>query len=203
MTLFTTWHAQHNPAVAAAAEALAGKRIAAMRHHLARGRPQMASRPALDLGAGRVRRVRSRHQRLLDRDARSSPAPCSCERPTLHFPANAQTPIAAEIDFASPAADGPLSCSLDWRRSEGEEWTIAVRTTDGLEVRLERRRLAAGDRRRAARAPTARRISDIYAAFVDLIDGRSSVDLAPLRLSPTLPARAADAGGAFEDWRRG
>ena len=30
VTLFTTWHAQHNGAVAAAAEALAGKRIAAM-----------------------------------------------------------------------------------------------------------------------------------------------------------------------------
>ena len=35
---------------------------------LARGRPQMASGPAMDLGAGRLRRVRSRHQRLLDRD---------------------------------------------------------------------------------------------------------------------------------------
>src|SRR5688500_18951622 len=30
VTLFTTWHAQHNPAVDAAAEALAGRRIAAM-----------------------------------------------------------------------------------------------------------------------------------------------------------------------------
>ena len=29
-TLFTTWHARHNAAVEAAAEALAGKRIAAM-----------------------------------------------------------------------------------------------------------------------------------------------------------------------------
>ena len=37
-------------------------------HPVARGRPQMASGPAMDLGAGRVRRVRSRHQRFLDRD---------------------------------------------------------------------------------------------------------------------------------------
>ena len=35
---------------------------------LARGRAQMAPGPAVDLGAGRVRRVRPRHQRLLDRD---------------------------------------------------------------------------------------------------------------------------------------
>ena len=44
----------------------------------------------------------------------------------LSFPQNAETPIAAEIVFASEAADGPLHCSLDWRRTEGEEWTIDV-----------------------------------------------------------------------------
>ena len=39
--------------------------------------------------------------------------------------------------FSSPEADGPLTASLDWRRSEGEEWTISVTTTDGTTVRLE------------------------------------------------------------------
>ena len=43
--------------------------------------------------------------------------------------------------FASPQADGPLTASLDWRRTEGEEWTIAVETADGT-------RSAAGRRRR-------------------------------------------------------
>ena len=51
----------------------------------------------------------------------------------LSVPANAQTPIAAEVEFSSPEADGPLTASLDWRRSEGEEWTIAVETADGLD----------------------------------------------------------------------
>ena len=55
----------------------------------------------------------------------------------LSFPENAQTPVAAEIQFESAAADGPLTCSLDWRRSEGEEWTIAITTGDGIELRLE------------------------------------------------------------------
>ena len=55
----------------------------------------------------------------------------------LSFPANAQTPIAADVTFFSPEADGPLTASLDWRRSEGEEWTIDVRTADGVKVRLE------------------------------------------------------------------
>ncbi|QNP47062.1 hypothetical protein H9L14_00685 [Sphingomonas sediminicola] len=54
----------------------------------------------------------------------------------LSFPENAQTPIAAEIEFAGDVADGPLHCSLDWRRTEGEEWTISARTADGAEVQL-------------------------------------------------------------------
>ena len=37
----------------------------------------------------------------------------------LSFPDGADTPIAAEIEFASSSADGPLRCSLDWRRSAG------------------------------------------------------------------------------------
>ena len=55
----------------------------------------------------------------------------------LSVPANAQTPIAADVTFSSPQADGPLTASLDWRRTEGEEWTIEVETSDGLKVRLE------------------------------------------------------------------
>jgi hypothetical protein len=101
----------------------------------------------------------------------------------LYFPENAQTPIAAEIAFASGVADGPLRCSLDWRRTEGEEWTIAVRTSDGMELRLEGggsvlkidgvvHTDAHGDE-----------YPDIYREFVDLIDERRShVDVAPLRL---------------------
>ena len=80
-------------------------------------------------------------------------------------------------------ADGPLRCSLDWHRTEGEEWTIAIRTADGIELRLEdggSRLLLDG-----AEQPTERtgEYPDIYARFVDLIDERrSQVDVAPLRL---------------------
>src|SRR5258705_10208565 len=56
---------------------------------------------------------------------------------TLSVPQNAQTPIAADVTFYSPEADGPLTASLDWRRTEGEEWTIAIETSDGVCVRLE------------------------------------------------------------------
>ena len=82
-----------------------------------------------------------------------------------------------------PEADGPLTASLDWRRSEGEEWTIAVRTTEGQEVRLEgggERLLLDGVAQSTAGLGE---YPDIYREFVQLIDERrSSIDVRPLRL---------------------
>jgi hypothetical protein len=101
----------------------------------------------------------------------------------LQVPSNAQTPIAADIVFTSPEADGPLHASLDWRRSEGEEWTIAVETSDGLSVRLEQGGavLRLNGEEQKDEGPGEYR--DIYRTFVDLIDRRRSlVDVAPFRL---------------------
>jgi hypothetical protein len=76
-----------------------------------------------------------------------------------------------------------LRASLDWRRSEGEEWTISVRTADGIEMRLEdggSRLLVNGAEQAEAGIGE---YPDIYREFVDLIDERRSlVDVAPLRL---------------------
>jgi hypothetical protein len=101
----------------------------------------------------------------------------------LSFPENAQTPIAADVVFYSPEADGDLNASLDWRRTEGEEWTITVETTDGTNVRLED-----GGARLLLNGETSSdsgigEYPDIYRTFVDLIDERRSlIDVAPLRL---------------------
>jgi len=105
------------------------------------------------------------------------------ESAKLAFPANAQTPIAVDAVFHSPQADGPLSASLDWRRTEGEEWTITVETSDGLRVRLEDggSTLLLGDE--VQKDDGIGEYPDIYRTFVDLIDERKSlVDVAPLRL---------------------
>jgi len=105
------------------------------------------------------------------------------ESAELSIPGNAQTPIAAGVVFSSPEADGPLTASLDWRRSEGEEWTISVTTTDGTNVRLENggsRLLIAGVAQVDAGIGE---YPDIYRQFVQLIDERRSlVDVAPFRL---------------------
>jgi hypothetical protein len=102
---------------------------------------------------------------------------------TLFFPENAHTPIAADLTFDSPATDGPLSASLDWRKTDGEEWTIEIETGDGASLKL----VDGGARLflNSEEVPGEHKgeYPDLYAAFAELIDCRESlVDAEPLRL---------------------
>jgi len=182
VTLFTTWHAQHHATVDAAAQALAGKRIKSMTIHwhedVKKWHPgqQWIWQPG---GFG----VFDPGINAFSIATRIFPGGLFVKSAELLVPANAQTPIAADVLFASPEADGPLSASLDWRRSEGEEWTITVEAADGTHVRLEAggsKLIVNGD---ARGDDGAGEYPDIYKTFVDLIDQRRSlVDVAPLRL---------------------
>ena len=182
ITLFTTWHAQHNAAVAAAAKALAGKRIAAMdilwHEDVRKWHPgqrwiwEAGGFGVFDPGIN-----------AFSIATKVFPGTLLVRGADLYFPDDAQTPIAAEIEFASAVADGPLHCSLDWRRVEGEEWTIIVRTADGHEVRLENggSRLSIDGKHQPTEGLG--EYPDIYREYVELIDERRShVDVAPLRL---------------------
>jgi predicted dehydrogenase len=181
-TLFATWHARHNVAVAVASEALAGKTIEAMdvRWHedVRKWHPgqrwiwQAGGFGVFDPGVN-----------AFSIATRIFPGTLVVDSARLSYPKGADAPIAAEIRFASSVATGPLTCSLDWRRSEGEEWTIQVRTTDGDEIVLldGGARLAINGVERPCEGGG--EYPDIYRRFVDLIDCRESdVDLRPLRL---------------------
>jgi len=182
ISLYTSWHARHHPAVDAAAQALAGKRIGSMTitwhedvHKWHPGQTwiwEPGGFGVFDPGIN-----------AFSIATRIFPGSVFVREATLSVPENAQTPIAAEIVFASPEADGPLTASLDWRRTDGEEWTIAVHTADGLEVRLERggTKLLLNGKAEAFEEPG--EYPDIYRQFVDLIDERrSDIDVAPFRL---------------------
>ena len=182
VTLMTTWHAQHHATVDAAAKALAGKRIKSMEilwhedvHKWHPGQ-QWIWEPG---GFG----VFDPGINALSIATKIFPGGLFVQSAELQVPANAQTPIAAEIVFSSPEADGPLHASLDWRRTEGEEWTITVEAADGTHVRLEEggaKLLLNGEEQLDSGLGE---YPDIYRAFVDLIDERKSlVDVAPLRL---------------------
>jgi predicted dehydrogenase len=181
-TLFATWHARHNPAVEAAADALAGKRIQSMaiRWHEDVRKWHPGQRWIWEAGGFGVFDPGINAFSIA---TRIFPGTLIVDEAELSFPEGAQTPIAAEVKFASQAADGDLTCSLDWRRSEGEEWAIAVRTSDGCAVRLTDggKRLSIDGEARDT--PGMGEYADIYRRFVDLIDERrSDVDVRPLRL---------------------
>ncbi|HJP67425.1 MAG TPA: Gfo/Idh/MocA family oxidoreductase [Sphingomicrobium sp.] len=183
VTLFTTWHAQHHSTVDAAAERLACKRIRSMEifwhedvHKWHPGQDwiwQPGGFGVFDPGIN-----------AFSIATKIFPGGLFVESAELKVPKDAHTPIAADIVFKSPQADGPLHASLDWRRSEGEEWTITLETSDGDRVRLEdggAKLIVGGD----APVPDSSigEYPDIYRTFADLIDQRSSlVDVAPFRL---------------------
>ena len=182
VSLFTTWHAQHHATVEAAARALAGKRIASMAIHwhedVHKWHPgqQWIWEPG---GFG----VFDPGINAFSIATRIFPGSLFVQSAGLSIPENAQTAIAADVTFYSPEADGPLTASLDWRRTEGEEWTITVEATDGTTVRLEdggARLILNGE---VSTDHGIGEYPDIYRTFVDLIDERRSlVDVAPLRL---------------------
>ena len=181
-TLFTTWHAQHHATVEAAAKALAGKRIQslAIRWHEDVRKWHPGQRWIWEPGGFGVFDPGINAFSIA---TKIFPGGLFVRSAELSVPRNAQTPIAAEVVFSSPEADGPLTASLDWRRDEGEEWTITVETTDGTRVRLEQggAKLDIDGKPQSDDGPG--EYPDIYAKFVDLIDQRASlVDVAPLRL---------------------
>ena len=182
-TLFTTWHAQYNEAVTAAAELLAGRRIATMRI----------------IWKEDVRKWHPGQQWIWDPDGfgvfdpginalsiatRIFPDQLVLRTAALFVPQNRQAPIAADLSFTSAAADGPLTALFDWRHSGGETWTIGIETGDGTKLELTEggARLIVDGSERPGR--TSSEYAAIYERFVVLIDERRSlVDIESLRLT--------------------
>lgn len=189
ITLQTTWHSQHNAAVRSAAQALAGKRIAEMQvrwqedvHKWHPGQHWIFEPGGFGVFDPGINAF-SILTRIL-------PGPLFVKSADLNFPSNAHAPVAGEIVFTSPAADGPMTCSLDFLRKEGEDWTIDIRTTDDLRICLQQGGSRLFVNGVEAAAPESSGSSELhgeypslYREFVDLIDERrSNVDVAPLRL---------------------
>jgi D-galactose 1-dehydrogenase len=183
VTLFTTWHAQHNPAVTAAAALLKDKRVASMRiewrENVRKWHPGQAwvwepgGFGVFDPGIN-----------ALSIATRIFPGALFVRQAELLFPENRQAPIAANLRFESAASDGLLEAAFDWRETAGETWTIAIRTEAGDEILLADggARLLRNGKEEAAPGPG--EYPSIYEEFASLIDaGKSHVDIAPLRLA--------------------
>jgi predicted dehydrogenase len=182
VTLFTTWHAQNNPAVDEAARRLAGKRIKSMavRWHENVHKWHPGQNWIFEAGGFGVFDPGINAFSIV---TKIFPGAVFVRAAALQVPRNGQTPIAANIELTSPAADGALNVSLDFRWHDEEEWTIEIVTTDGANLRLERggERLFVDGAEHVCQGPG--EYPDIYRHFVELIDERRSyVDIAPLRL---------------------
>lgn len=182
VTLFTTWHAQFNPAVAAAAERLASARIHAVRivwrEDVRKWHPgqQWIWEPG---GFG----VFDPGINAFSIATRILPGALLVTEAELSVPQNRQMPIAARLRLGSPAVSGPIDCTLDWRHRGEESWTIEADTDGGpLTLREGGSRLEMGGHPVAAEGPA--EYPALYARFAQLVRSRTShVDLEPLRLA--------------------
>ena len=183
VSLFTTWHAQHAPAVAAAEAKLAGRRIESMhilwREDVRKWHPGQAwiwepgGFGVFDPGIN-----------ALSIASRIVPGALFVREATLSVPSNRQMPIAASLTLAGPAADGEMTAEFDWRHDGGEAWTIEIVTDANETIVLSEggARLSIDGKEIETDAPG--EYPSLYAHFAELIEsGASHVDLAPLRLT--------------------
>jgi predicted dehydrogenase len=177
-SLYATWHSQHAPAVGLAAAALHGKRISSLSidwcEDVRRWHPgqdwvfSAGGYGVFDPGINALSIVsRVVPEKLLIAQAR------------LMTPADRQSPITAEIDFARPNGHAVF----DWRPVETDRRNIRLQTEDGLIVEMgDGGDTLAIDGVRQDLAPMAEYPS-IYAHFAELITARAcDVDAEPLRL---------------------
>jgi len=180
--LFATWHAQFNPAVDEARRRLAGQPVRRLqitwKEDVKRWHPGQTWIWAAG-GFG----VFDPGINALSIVTKILPEPVFVRSAELAFPANADAPIAATLDF-STGRDGPdLRADFDWRQTGEQIWDIDVETDAGLRLALSGggHRLTI-DGRVVVDEPPAE-YEAIYRRFAELLDqGRSDIQDAPLRL---------------------
>ena len=181
VSLFTTWHAQHAPAVAAAEQRLAGRTIRSMRivwrEDVRKWHPGQAwvwepgGFGVFDPGIN-----------ALSIASRIVPGALFVRSAELLVPSNRQMPIAASLRLAGPAAESGIEAEFDWRHQGGEAWTIEIDAGEKLVLSEGGARLSVDGAEIEADAQG--EYPSLYDRFAELIESRSShVDLAPLRLT--------------------
>lgn len=177
--LYAGWHSQHAPAVAPAAAAL--KTAASItRLEIAWREDVRKWHPGQDWifesqGFG----VFDPGINALSIASAILPHRLFVESAQLEVPANRQAPIAARIAFSG----GNHTADFDFRYTQGEEWSIAVETGDGLHVALceggARLTIDGAEQTLDARGE----YPAMYARFADLIPANAvEVDREPLRI---------------------
>ena len=179
LSLFASWHSRYAPAVEAAKAFLAGTTIRSMKviwkEDVRHWHPnqdwiwQAGGLGVFDPGINALSIV----THILPRAVFITEA-------TLEFPENKDAPIAAGIRFTD--AEGlDLSAEFDWRQTGKQSWDIVAETGAGTMVLSEGgAKLSVGGK--LVHEEPEQEYPALYRRFAEIIrDGRSDVDLAPLR----------------------
>ena len=176
LTLYTTWHSRMAHAVAAAKAWLADKAV--IEAHITWREDVRKWHPGQDWvfepgGMG----VFDPGVNALSILTAILPAPVHLTAATLEFPANRQTPIAAQLRFS-----GNVTADFDWRQTGPQTWDITVETDRGpMALRMGGNvleidgKVAGGENSIMGEYPALyKRMAELVAA------GQSEVDLAPM-----------------------
>lgn len=179
-TLFTTWHSRHAPAVEPAREWLATRRIKSV--HINWKEDVRVWHPGQAWiwepgGLG----VFDPGINALSILTRILPRPVFVTAAELAFPANCQSPIAANLTLTD-ISDLPITAEFDFRQTGPQSWDIVAETDQGRMTLSRGGRIMEVDGKVVADAPD-EEYRELYRHFVKLAEsGASDVDLAPLRL---------------------
>lgn len=179
-TLFATWHSRHAPAVEPAREWLAARRIKSV--HINWKEDVRVWHPGQAWiwepgGLG----VFDPGINALSILTRILPKPVFVTAADLAFPANCQSPIAANLTLTN--IDGlPVTAEFDFRQTGPQSWDIVAETDQGRMTLSRGGRIMEVDGKVVADAPD-EEYRELYRRFVKLAaTGERDVDLAPLRL---------------------
>jgi D-galactose 1-dehydrogenase len=176
VTLFASWHSRHAPAIEPAREWLASRRVRSVAIHWKEDVRVWHPGQAWIWKAGGLG-VFDPGINALSILTRILPYSLLLQGAELRFPANCQTPIAADLDFS-----GPARMELDFLHPGPPRWDIDVDTDSG------RLSLSKGGNEmqvdgQPVQLPPGGEYPRLYAHFADLVRGKlRDVDVAPLQL---------------------
>ncbi len=182
LTLFATWHARENPAVAEAARRLQGEQVSQLtvtwKEDVRKWHPgqewvwSAGGFGVFDPGINALSIVTA----IL-------PAAVFVQSAKLSIPSNRQSPIAVELGFGSEPPGDSLTAVFDWRQTGPQTWDVEVRTRSGSTLLLTGGGAKLEVDGQEVQTPPAREYPDLYARFAELLDrGESDVDLRPFEL---------------------
>jgi D-galactose 1-dehydrogenase len=181
VTLYTAWHSQHAPAVSVARDWVVAHPVRRIkvdwREDVRRWHPgqDWIWRPG---GFG----VFDPGINALSILTTILPETVVVERARLEFPANCDTPIAAQ--FALGTASYRIDAEFDWRHTGPQTWDISVEALDGAKMLLSKggHQISIGSQH--AHDALQGEYPSIYRRFAELVShGLSEVHVEPLRLA--------------------